>query len=85
MTSIGNTYAASSPLGLCALLDQAGPEKRILLVSFGSGAGSDAFVLQTTDALSTIRGRAPLFEAHRQKKATIDYGTYVKLRKKLRV
>ena len=85
VTSIGNTYAASSPLGLCALLDQAGPEKRILLVSFGSGAGSDAFVLQTTDALSTIRGRAPLFEDYRQKKATIDYGTYVKLRKKLRV
>jgi len=42
---VGNVYAGSSLLGLTATLDVAEPGDRILLVSYGSGAGSDAFDL----------------------------------------
>lgn len=42
---IGNTYSACSPLGLTFVLEKAKKGDKILLVSYGSGSGSDAFVL----------------------------------------
>ncbi len=41
---VGNTYSACSPLGLASVLQTAKKHQKILLVSYGSGAGSDAFV-----------------------------------------
>ena len=41
---IGNTYSACSPLGLSFVLEHAKKDEKILLVSYGSGSGSDAFV-----------------------------------------
>jgi hydroxymethylglutaryl-CoA synthase len=38
---IGNTYAGAAVIGLTAILDRAQPGDRVLMVSFGSGAGSD--------------------------------------------
>jgi hydroxymethylglutaryl-CoA synthase len=49
---IGNTYSASSLLALCAVLETAKAGDRILLVTFGSGAGSDGLVLRATDKLA---------------------------------
>jgi len=81
--SIGNTYAGSSLIGLSAVLDEAEPEQRVLMVSYGSGAGSDAMVWTTTEALVERRDRAPTTQFYVSRRQPIDYGTYVRFRKKL--
>jgi hydroxymethylglutaryl-CoA synthase len=80
---VGNTYAGSSMLGLSAILDKAKPGDRVLLVSFGSGAGSDAISMQITDHIEERRDRAPLTEVYVERRKQIDYGTYVRYRRKL--
>jgi hydroxymethylglutaryl-CoA synthase len=81
---MGNTYAGSSPLGLCAVLDVAKPGDRILLVSFGSGAGSDAFVLRATGAIGRGRDRVPAVRADLAgRKIYLDYARYALHRRKL--
>lgn len=80
---VGNAYAGSSMLGLTAILDEAQPGDRVLLVSFGSGAGSDAFSLRVTGKIEERRDRAPRTEAYVTRRKAIDYGTYVRYRKKL--
>lgn len=82
---IGNCYAGSSLLGLSAVLDQAQAGDRILLVSFGSGAGSDAFSLVVTDKIQDRRHRAPCTRDYIRRRSQIDYATYVRFRKKLRM
>jgi hydroxymethylglutaryl-CoA synthase len=80
---VGNTYAASSRLGMTAILDEARPDDRLLLVSYGSGAGSDAFSLRVTDEIEGRRDRAPRTQVYVERRRVIDYGTYVRYRKKL--
>ncbi len=85
VNEIGNTYAASSLIGLTAILDQAQPGDRILLVSFGSGAGSDAISLRVTEAVTERRDRAPSTREYIARRTEIDYATYVRYRRKLRM
>jgi hydroxymethylglutaryl-CoA synthase len=80
---VGNTYAGSSLLGLSAVLDEAAPDDRILLVSYGSGAGSDAFSLRATASLPERRGRAPTTREYVGRRTEIDYATYARYRGKL--
>jgi len=80
----GNTYSGSSPNGLSATLDVARPGDRILLVSFGSGAGSDAFIFRVTDEIDTVRNLAPTFRDLLDKnKIYLNYGQYAKFRGKI--
>jgi hydroxymethylglutaryl-CoA synthase len=81
---IGNPYSGSSPIGLCAVLDVAKPGERILMTSYGSGAGSDSFSFLVTDKILERRDRAKKTEDYIKNKENIDYGVYVKLRGKLR-
>lgn len=80
---IGNTYAGASMIGLTAILDLADPGDRILLVSFGSGAGSDAFDLQVTEIIQERRSRAPKTSDYLARRTEIDYATYTRMRGKL--
>ena len=80
---IGNTYAGASMIGLTAVLDIAKPGDRILVVSFGSGAGSDAFSLRVTDKIEERRDLAPKTADYIARRTQIDYATYVRMRGKL--
>lgn len=82
---VGNTYSGSSLLGLAKLLDIAQPGQRILAVSFGSGAGSDAFSIRVEDTVEEKRSLAPKAEELIADRAYIDYATYVKLRRKIKL
>jgi len=79
---IGNTYSAASMIGLAATLDIAKPGDKILVASFGSGAGSDAFHIEVTDKIENNRTEYS-FKMVTEHKKYLDYGTYAKHRKKL--
>jgi hydroxymethylglutaryl-CoA synthase len=82
---IGNTYAGSAVIGLTATLDVAKPGDHILVVSYGSGAGSDAFSLRVTDKLDEARNWAPKTEDYIARRIEIDYATYTRYRDKLKM
>ncbi len=83
VAKFGNTYSGASPVGLAAVLDTAKPNERILVASYGSGAGSDAYSFITTNQLldkrsnqkMTVRSQAdnPFLEY-------VDYNTYRRLK-----
>ena len=82
---VGNTYAGSSLLGLTAILDVAAPGERVLLISYGSGAGSDAISLQVTETLLERRERARATRDYVARRVEIDYATYVRYTGKLKL
>jgi len=68
---IGNTYSACSPLGLAYVLQKAKKGESILMVSYGSGAGSDAFLL------TMLKDGVPLKEE--KEVSYINYAQYQQL------
>ena len=82
---LGNTYSGSSPLGLTATLDVSKPGDKILIVSYGSGAGSDGFIFKVTKRIDEVRDKARrtrwLLENNRN---YLQYGEYAKFRHKIR-
>ncbi len=81
--AIGNTYSASAMIGLARILDIAEPDQRILMVAYGSGAGSDAFSIKTTDLLLETRDRIPSVDDYMNNKVYMDYALYAKHRGKI--
>ncbi|MDV3104045.1 hydroxymethylglutaryl-CoA synthase [Thermococcus waiotapuensis] len=79
---IGNTYSGATLVGVSAVLDIAKPGDRILWVSFGSGAGSDAFSLVVQDAIEEKRDLAPRTMDYVNRKKYLDYALYAKHRGK---
>ena len=82
---LGNTYSGASPIGLTATLDTAKPGDLIMMCSYGSGAGSDAFIWKVTDRIDKVRDLT--IRTHKlldENLTYVDYGTYAKFRRKIR-
>jgi hydroxymethylglutaryl-CoA synthase len=80
---IGNTYAGASPLGLTAILDNAKPGERILMVSYGSGAGSDALDMRVREPILERQKLAAMTSDYIARRVEIDYATYARYRGKI--
>ncbi len=83
---LGNTYSGSSMVGLAATLDVAKPGDKIFVTSFGSGAGSDAFDIEVTDAIASDafdRAAAPSVEKLLSNPIYMDYALYAKHKGKI--
>jgi len=78
---IGNTYSGSSILGLAATLDIAKPGQRILITSYGSGAGSDSFSIKVTDLIEKKRKRVKKIQDYIDDKEYVTYAKYTRLRR----
>ncbi len=81
---VGNVYSGSCMLGLTATLDIARPGDRILMISYGSGAGSDAFDILVTETIDDVRHRAPTTRDYIARRTVVDYATYCRYRGKLK-
>jgi hydroxymethylglutaryl-CoA synthase len=82
---IGNTYSGATPLGLAAVLDIAKPGDRIMAVSYGSGAGSDAFSITVNDRLEEVQNSAPMVNDMVANKSYVDYAVYAKYKGKIKM
>ncbi len=82
---VGNTYSGAAMLGLANVLDTAKAGDRILVTSFGSGAGSDSFSIKVTDQIEKKRGRIRKVADYIANKKYIEYAIYLKHRRKLRM
>lgn len=80
---IGNTYSGATLLGLSAILDEAKEGDMIMATSYGSGAGSDCFIIKTTKENEKRRNKNTI-KKQSEKKEYVDYATYAKYKSKLK-
>ncbi len=72
---LGNCGSASVLIGLGNILDIAKPDDRILVASYGSGAGCDVLGLRVTDEIEKHKGRWVPVEDLIADKQMLDYAT----------
>ncbi len=82
---IGNTYSASSLIGLAAVLDIAKPGENILVTSFGSGAGSDSFHIEVCDRIEEVKNCVPRVVDFIKRKVYVDYAVYSRNRRMIKM
>ena len=83
---IGYAGSASSLISLCAILDRAAPGDRIMVISYGYGAGCDVFGLKIRDEIEVMRKRSRRLssvQAMLDDKIMVDYKTYAKMERKI--
>jgi hydroxymethylglutaryl-CoA synthase len=79
---VGNTYAGAALLGLTAVLDVCQPGERILVVSYGSGAGSDAFSWRVPAQIPKRFSTVPTTRQYVDRRVELDYARYARFRGK---
>jgi hydroxymethylglutaryl-CoA synthase len=71
-------------MGLARVLDIADPGSKIFVVSYGSGAGSDAFVVRVEEEILNHRGEVPTVDDYIHRKTYVEYAIYAKYRRKIK-
>ncbi|HRN70144.1 MAG TPA: 3-oxoacyl-[acyl-carrier-protein] synthase III C-terminal domain-containing protein, partial [Candidatus Woesebacteria bacterium] len=71
---LGNSYSASALMGLVSTLEQAKPGDLLYFASYGSGAGSDAFIFKATEQIIEIQKS---FKKQIKNKTYINYAKYL--------
>jgi hydroxymethylglutaryl-CoA synthase len=80
VTEVGDLGAASVPVALSAALDSAKVGDRVMVISYGSGAASDALSFKVVGG----RKAQPSVRAEIDRKEYIDYVQYLKLKGAIR-
>jgi hydroxymethylglutaryl-CoA synthase len=75
----GNTYAASTLIATCDILDHAKPGQNILAVSYGSGAYTIATWMHVEDRILECRGRVPTVRDYINRRRDISPEAYHRL------
>ena len=81
---VGNSYSASSMIGLAQILNHSQPGDRIFVTSYGSGAGSDAFSFLVTEGIEKMKSYPYNVDYYVNRKEYIDYGVYARFKGVLR-
>jgi len=85
--TIGDTGSSSPLISLACALERAEPGEKILVASYGSGTGSDAFIVTVGEGIDRKRGDAVSVNAYLDpdNKEYIDYVQYEKIRGRLKM
>lgn len=79
---LGDLGSAGVGVGLANVLDSAEPGQKILLASYGFGAGADVTILTTTNGIRQMRRDGATVEQQIQNKLPVDYATAMKFEHK---
>ena len=83
---IGNTYSGAALIGLANVLDVAKAGEQVLMVGYGSGAGSDAFDIEVTGEIDRFdRSYGTPVQEFLDGGIEIPYAVYAKFRGKIRM
>jgi 2-acetylphloroglucinol acetyltransferase len=77
-SAIGDTGSASALIGLAKVLEVASPGDRILVISYGFGAGSDAMSLKVTDQIARVRSKGVTVQSVLDDKIYVSYAEAMK-------
>ncbi len=80
---IGNTYSGAVFIALCRVLEKAKPGDKILLTSYGSGAGSDSLALEVTDKISSMRHLGKSVREYLDDKEYVSYAEMARMKQDL--
>jgi len=83
---IGDLGCASALAGLAAVFDKAKPNERVLVASYGWGAGSDALSCVVTDEIYDRRDNrrtSRSVDMQIRRRTMVDYKSYLRMERKL--